>query len=48
MVVLNAAGGLVVAGVVDDLGEGIEAARAALDDGRAAAKLDELVRHSNH
>ena len=47
MVVLNAAAGLVVAGVVDKIAEGVDAARAAIDDGRAAGKLDDLVRHSN-
>ena len=39
IVVLNAAAGLVAAGVVDDLGSGVEAAQAAIDDGRAAAKV---------
>lgn len=48
MVVLNAAAGLVVAGIADDLHAGIEAASAAVDDGRAAAKLDDLVAHTNH
>lgn len=48
MVVLNAAAGLVVAGVVDDMSEGVAAAQAAIDDGRAASKLDDLVRHTNH
>ena len=43
MVVLNAAAGLVVAGVVDDLATGVEAAAAAVDDGRAAKKLDEVT-----
>ena len=47
MVVLNAAAGLVVGGVVDDIAGGIEAAGAAIDDGRAATKLDDLVRHTN-
>ncbi len=47
MVVLNAAAGLVVAGVVDGLSEGIDAAQAAIDDGRAASKLDDLVQHTN-
>ena len=43
IVVLNAAAALVVAGVVDDLTEGVEAAGAAIDDGRAAQKLDEVT-----
>ncbi len=43
IVVLNAAAGLVVAGVAGDLGSGVEAAAAAIDDGRAAAKLDALI-----
>ena len=43
MVVLNAAAGLVVAGVVDDLAPGVEAAAAAIDDGRAAQKFDEVT-----
>ncbi len=42
MVVLNAAAGLLVAGVVEDLTAGVEAAAAAIDDGRAAAKLEAL------
>ena len=43
MVVLNAAAALVVAGVAPDLGAGVEAAAAAIDDGRAAAKFDEVL-----
>lgn len=43
IVVLNAGAALVVAGVTDDLAGGLDAARAALDDGRAAAVLDRLV-----
>ena len=43
IVVLNAAAGLVVAGVADDLAEGVAAAAAAIDDGRAADRLDRLV-----
>ena len=43
MVVLNAAAGLVVAGVADDLAAGVEAAAAAIDDGRAAKKFDEVT-----
>lgn len=47
MIVLNAAAGLVVSGVVDDIASGMEAAAAAIDDGRATSKLDDLVRHTN-
>jgi anthranilate phosphoribosyltransferase len=43
VVVLNAAAGLLVAGVVDDLGAGIEAAAASIDDGRAATVVERLV-----
>jgi anthranilate phosphoribosyltransferase len=43
VVALNAAAGLVVAGVVDDLAAGLEAARGALDSGRAKTALDTLV-----
>ncbi|HZD64786.1 MAG TPA: anthranilate phosphoribosyltransferase [Acidimicrobiales bacterium] len=46
IVVLNAAAGLVVAGVADDLTGGVARARAALDDGSAAAVLEGLVRVS--
>ncbi len=47
IVVLNAAAGLLAAGLVDDLAAGVEAARASLVEGRAAAALDALVRASN-
>jgi anthranilate phosphoribosyltransferase len=47
VVCLNAAAGLVTAGMVDDLPAGIEAARAAIDDGKAAAALERLVISSN-
>ncbi len=47
IVVLNAAGGLVVAGLADDLGEGLALAAAAIDDGRAQSHLDGLIRVSN-
>jgi anthranilate phosphoribosyltransferase len=43
IVALNAAAGLIVAGVVDDFPAGLELARAALADGRAAAVLERLV-----
>jgi anthranilate phosphoribosyltransferase len=46
IVTLNAAAALVVADIVDDLGAGVELARAMLDDGRAAATLDAFVRVS--
>lgn len=47
VVVLNAAAGLVVGGVVTDMGAGIEAASAAIDSGRAAGVVDALVEVSN-
>jgi anthranilate phosphoribosyltransferase len=43
VVVLNAAAGLVVAGVADDLAEGLKRACSVIDDGRAAKVLDRLV-----
>jgi len=43
IVLLNAAAGVVTAGLAGDLAEGVERARAALDDGRAAAVLERLV-----
>ncbi|CAN5851076.1 anthranilate phosphoribosyltransferase [soil metagenome] len=46
IVVLNAAAGLVAAGVVDTIAEGVGAGRAALGEGRAAAALDALVTES--
>jgi anthranilate phosphoribosyltransferase len=47
IVVLNAAAGLVVAGLVDDMAAGVEQAGAVIDDGRARAVLDALVRVSH-
>jgi anthranilate phosphoribosyltransferase len=47
IVTLNAAAGLVAAGLVDDLAAGLEAARASIDGGQAAAALDRLVTVSN-
>jgi anthranilate phosphoribosyltransferase len=47
VVCLNAAAGLVVAGMVDDLEDGLRAARAAIDGGGAADALDRLVVVSN-
>jgi anthranilate phosphoribosyltransferase len=46
IVELNAAAALVVAGVAPGIGEGIEAARAAIDAGAATKALDALVRVS--
>ena len=46
IVVLNAAAALVVAGVVDDLVDGVAAAQESIDAGKAAAVLDDLVRVS--
>lgn len=43
VVVLNAAAGLVVAGLCPDLAPGLEMASAVIDDGRAARVLDRLV-----
>ncbi|MBV9666116.1 MAG: anthranilate phosphoribosyltransferase [Actinobacteria bacterium] len=43
IVLLNAAAGLVVAGVADDLKSALEAAVASVDDGRAAGALDRLA-----
>ena len=45
-VLLNAAGAIAAAGHAADLGEGLELARAAVDSGAAAARLDELARFS--
>jgi anthranilate phosphoribosyltransferase len=47
IVVLNAAAGLMVAGLAPDLAEGLSGAAAAIDDGRAATALDRLVEVSN-
>jgi anthranilate phosphoribosyltransferase len=44
--VLNAAAALVVAGLADDLAGGIERAGASIDDGKASAALEALVRTS--
>jgi anthranilate phosphoribosyltransferase len=43
IVLLNAAAGILVAGLVATLAEGIEAAAASLDEGRAAAVLERLA-----
>ena len=47
MIVLNAAAGLVVAGCVDNLDDAVASAAAAIDDGRAAMKVKDLVEFSN-
>jgi anthranilate phosphoribosyltransferase len=46
-VLLNAAAGLVAAGVADDLAAGLEAATASVDEGHAGAVLERLVTVSN-
>ncbi len=43
---LNAAAALVVAGLADDLAAGVELGAASIDDGKAAAALESLVRIS--
>ncbi len=47
IVVLNAAAGLVVAGVIDDIADGVLCATEAIDSGAAAAALATLVTASN-
>jgi anthranilate phosphoribosyltransferase len=47
IVVLNAAAGLMAAGLAGDLAEGLSAAAAAIDNGAAAKALDQLVEVSN-
>jgi anthranilate phosphoribosyltransferase len=42
IILANAGAAVYVAGVADSIQDGVEAARAAIDDGRAAAKLDDL------
>lgn len=46
IVVLNAGAALIVAGLAEELGDGIELAKAAIDDGRARAALDSMIRVS--
>ena len=46
-ILLNAAGAIAAAGHAEDLHEGLELAREAVDSGTAAARLDELARFSN-
>ena len=43
LVCLNAAAGLIVAGLADDLADGLEIASAAIDDGNARSALQRLV-----
>jgi len=45
-ILLNAAGAIAAAGHAEDLGEGLELAREAVDSGAAAARLDQLVSFS--
>jgi anthranilate phosphoribosyltransferase len=47
IVVLNAAAGLLAAGLAGDIAEGLSMAAAAIDDGRAATALARLVESSN-
>jgi anthranilate phosphoribosyltransferase len=42
-ILLNAAGAIAAGGHADDLREGLEIARRAIDSGAAAARLDELI-----
>src|SRR5215213_9864033 len=45
-ILLNAAGAIAAGGHAEDLGEGLELAREAVDSGAAAARLEELVEFS--
>jgi anthranilate phosphoribosyltransferase len=47
VILLNAAAGLLTVGIVDELGDGVEVAAAAIDGGHAQAALDRLVEVSN-
>jgi anthranilate phosphoribosyltransferase len=47
LVVVNAAAALYVAGVADDLSEAAKLAHESIDSGRAASKLDALIRETN-
>jgi anthranilate phosphoribosyltransferase len=47
IVSLNAAAGLVAAGIASDFSDGIERASEAIDSGRSAAALDSLIQTSN-
>lgn len=46
IVVLNAAAGIVVAGLAATMAEGVDAAASSIDDGRAASVLDRLAKTS--
>ncbi len=46
-ILLNAAGAIAAAGHAEDLRDGLELARTAVDSGAAAARLDELARFTN-
>jgi anthranilate phosphoribosyltransferase len=46
-ILLNAAGAIAAGGLAEDLGEGLELARKAVDSGAAAQRLEELARFSN-
>ena len=46
-ILLNAAGAIAAAGHADDLQDGLELAREAVDSGAAAARLDELARFTH-
>ena len=46
-ILLNAAGAIAAAGHAEDLREGLELARTAVDSGTAAARLDELARFTH-
>jgi anthranilate phosphoribosyltransferase len=46
-ILLNAAGAIAAAGHAEDLREGLEEARRAIDSGAAAARLDELARFTH-
>src|SRR5262249_31724646 len=45
-ILLNAAGAIAAGGHAEDLGEGLELARGAVDSGAATARLEELVAFS--
>jgi anthranilate phosphoribosyltransferase len=47
IVVLNAAAGLIVAGLVDDIASGARKAEASIDSGRAGTALDQLIAITN-
>jgi anthranilate phosphoribosyltransferase len=47
-VLLNAAAALIVAGMVEDLSEGLTLAEATVDSGTAADRLDALIQFSRH